>query len=105
MATTGTSNVGWVKGLGADRVIDDRTERFETLVSGVHIFLDTQEGKEADKALSVIRPGGKLIGISGPIDAPFAEDDDLGLPIKVVGFLMSFDLRRKAKVTGPHRTT
>lgn len=100
VTTTGTSNVGWVKDLGADRVIDYRTEKFETLVSGVDVFLDTQEGKEADKALSVIKPGGKLIGISGPLDARFAEDNDLGPLMKVVGFLMSFNLRRKAKRKG-----
>ena len=100
VTTTGTSNVGWVKDLGADRVIDYRTEKFENLVSGVDVFLDTQEGKEADKALSVIKPGGKLIGISGPLDARFADDNDLGLLMKVVGFLMSFNLRRKAKRKG-----
>ena len=37
---------------------------------------------------------------SGPLDARFADDNDLGLLMKVVGFLMSFNLRRKAKRKG-----
>lgn len=100
VTTTGTSNVGWVKELGADRVIDYKTEKFEDLVSGVDVFLDSQEGKDSDKTLSVIKPGGKLIGIAGPLDARFADENKLGIVMKAVAALMSFGLRRRARRKG-----
>lgn len=100
VTTTGTANVDWVKTLGADQVIDYKTQRFEELVSGVDVFLDSQAGKDSDKALSVIKPGGKLIGIAGPLDARFADENGLGVLMNIIGHLMSFNLRRKAKRTG-----
>lgn len=38
--TTSTTNVDWVQDLGADRVIDYRTEDFATVVSGYDLVLD-----------------------------------------------------------------
>src|SRR4051794_21341536 len=40
--TTGTSNVDWVRALGADLVIDYRTQAFETLVRDYDLVLDSQ---------------------------------------------------------------
>src|SRR2546425_688282 len=39
--TTGTSNVDWVRGLGADIVIDYRTQDFEKVVQGYDVVLDS----------------------------------------------------------------
>ena len=42
--TTGTSNVEWVRDLGADIVIDYRTQDFETVVHDYDVVLDSQGG-------------------------------------------------------------
>src|SRR4051794_36695657 len=43
--TTGTSNVEWVRDLGADTVIDYRTHDFETVVEDYDVVLDSQSGE------------------------------------------------------------
>src|SRR5689334_22847284 len=40
--TTGTGNVDWVRDLGADVVVDYRTEDFETVVRDYDVVLDSQ---------------------------------------------------------------
>jgi NADPH:quinone reductase-like Zn-dependent oxidoreductase len=59
--------------------------------------LHSQDSATLDKSLRVLKPGGKLISISGPPDPAFAKD--LGLPWYVKGIirLLSFGARRKAK--------
>src|SRR5213079_1580544 len=42
--TTGTSNVEWVRDLGADIVIDYRTQDFEKVVHDYDVVLDSQSG-------------------------------------------------------------
>jgi len=39
--TTSTNNVKWVKELGADRVIDNKTEDYKTIVKDVAVVFDT----------------------------------------------------------------
>ena len=45
--TTGTSNVEWVRDLGADIVIDYRTQDFETVVHDYDVVLDSQGKRHA----------------------------------------------------------
>lgn len=100
VTTTGTSNVNWVKDLGADQVIDYKRQDVEKMVSKVDVFLDSQGGKEVDKTLSVMKRGGQIIGIQGPLDLRFAVENDLGFLMRQVARLMSFNIRRKAKAKG-----
>lgn len=97
VTTTGTSNVGWVKDLGADTVIDYKREKFEDVASNVDVFLDSQGAKEIDKTLSVIKPGGQLIGIAGPPDPRFAKENGLGFVLRQVMRIISSSVRGKAK--------
>jgi alcohol dehydrogenase len=62
--------------------------------------LHSQDGKALEKSLRVLRPGGRLISISGPPDPAFA--DDIGAPwfVKQVVGLMSSATRRRAKSLG-----
>lgn len=95
--TVGTANVDWVKNLGADIVLDYRKDDFERILSDVDVVLDTQGGKTLAKSVNVLKPGGKLIGIAGPPDPRFAEENGLGVVLKQVMRLLSFGIRRKAK--------
>src|SRR5437870_10037857 len=54
--TTGTSNVEWVGDLGADIVIDYRTQDFETVVHDYDVVLDTQGGDTLAKSLRILKP-------------------------------------------------
>lgn len=95
--TTGTSNVAWVKSLGADVVIDYRQDDFEKVLSGYDVVLNSQDGKTLEKSLRVLKPGGKLISISGPPDPAFAEEIKAPWFVRLVMRALSFGARRKAK--------
>jgi NADPH:quinone reductase-like Zn-dependent oxidoreductase len=98
--TTGTSNVDWVRDLGADVVIDYRTQDFETVVRDYDVVLDSQGGDTLAKSLRILKPGGIAIGIAGPPDPEFARQLGRGLPLRVVMGLLSWKTRRAARRNG-----
>lgn len=98
--TTGTSNVEWVRDLGADVVIDYRTQDFETVVDDYDVVLDSQGGDTLAKSLRVLKPGGIAIGIAGPPDPDFARRQGLRFPLRLVMALLSFKTRRAARRKG-----
>lgn len=95
--TTGTGNVGWVKSLGADVVIDYKKDDFEKVLSGYDVVLNSQDGATLQKSLNVLQPAGQLISISGPPDPAFADDIQAPWLVKQVLRALSFGTRRKAK--------
>jgi NADPH:quinone reductase-like Zn-dependent oxidoreductase len=95
--TTSTANVEWVKALGADLVIDYKKEDFETILNDYDVVLNSQDTRTLNKSLRVLKPGGKLISISGPPDLVYAQETGLAWPLKMVMGLLSFGVRRKAK--------
>lgn len=98
--TTSASNAALVKSLGADLVVDYKTEDFEARLSGYDLVLHSQDAEALQKSLRVLRPGGRLVSISGPPDPAFA--DQIGAPwyAKLFMRLASFGTRRKAKALG-----
>jgi NADPH:quinone reductase-like Zn-dependent oxidoreductase len=98
--TTGTSNVEWVRDLGADIVIDYRTQDFETVVHDYDVVLDSQGGDTLAKSLRILKPGGTAIGIAGPPDPDFARQQGLRFPLRVVLALLSWKTRRAARRQG-----
>lgn len=95
--TTSAANTALVKSLGADVVIDYKKDDFEKILHGYDLVLNSQDGKTLEKSLHVLKPGGKLISISGPPDPGFAEE--IGAPwfVKLVMRLLSSGVRKKAK--------
>ena len=98
--TTGTANVDWVRDLGADIVIDYRTQDFETVVHDYDVVLDSQGADTLAKSLRVLKPGGIAIGIAGPPDPEFASRLGLRLPLRLVMALLSLKTRRAARRRG-----
>lgn len=98
--TTSAKNVELVRSLGADVVIDYNKQDFETVLSGYDLVLNSQDPKTLEKSLSVLKPGGQLISISGPPDPAFAEEFGLNPFLKVVMRLLSRRVRKKAKTLG-----
>ncbi|MBQ0768904.1 MAG: NADP-dependent oxidoreductase [Bizionia sp.] len=70
--TTSTANVAWVKALGADRVIDYKTEDYKTIIKDADMVLDTLGSHYTEDAFKVIKKGGKVITLVGPVDAETA---------------------------------
>src|SRR5438874_3192127 len=95
--TTSTANLDWVKRLGADIVIDYRKDDFETILHDYDAVLDTLGGEALEKSLRVLKPGGKLISISGPPDPDFATDIGSTWILRLVMGLLSYRIRKKAK--------
>lgn len=64
------------------------------------VVLNSQDAATLEKSLRVLKPGGKLISVSGPPDPDFATE--LGLPwfVKLVMTLLSAGARRKARKLG-----
>jgi NADPH:quinone reductase-like Zn-dependent oxidoreductase len=55
-------------------------------------------GKETlEKSLRVLKPGGKLISISGPPDPDFAKEIGSNWIVRLVVHLLSYRIRKKAK--------
>lgn len=98
--TTSTANVDLVRSLGADVVIDYKTQNFEKVLTGYDVVLNSLDGDTLMKSLSVLKPGGKLISISGPPDADFARQQGLNWMLSQFMRLLSFGIRSKAKARG-----
>ena len=98
--TTSTANVALVKSLGADVVIDYKTQDFEAVLHDYDVVLNSQDGKTLEKSLRVLKRGGKLISISGPPDPEFGRE--IGAPgfVRLVMRLLSAGIRRKAASRG-----
>jgi NADPH:quinone reductase-like Zn-dependent oxidoreductase len=102
--TTSTANIGWVKALGADVVIDYKQQDFATVLRGYDVVLNSLGTNELNKSLQVLKPGGHLISISGPPTPTFAVARGLAWPLQQVLRLLSFGIRKKAKKNGGEYT-
>lgn len=102
--TTSATNADLVRKLGADIVIDYRSQRFEDEISGYDLVLNSQDGDTLRRSLKVLKPGGRLISISGPPDPAFARAQGLNFVLKLLLRLTSAGIRRKAKRLGLHYT-
>jgi len=95
--TTSAGNAALVKSLGADVVINYKTDAFETLLHDYDLVLNSQDSKTLKKSLGVLKPGGHLISISGPPDPQFAEDSKAPWLVMQVMRALSFSVRRQAR--------
>ncbi|MGJ3438467.1 NADP-dependent oxidoreductase [Pseudomonas sp. Je.1.5.c] len=98
--TTSTVNVPWVKALGADVVIDYKTQQFKSQLSDYDVVLSGLGGDVLEKSLQVLKPGGQLISISGPPTPEFAEQLRLSWLFKQVVRLISRGIRKKSEQKG-----
>ncbi|MFL6697289.1 MAG: NADP-dependent oxidoreductase [Vitreoscilla sp.] len=98
--TTSAANAELVKRLGADVVIDYRTQDFEALLHDYDVVLNSQDGKTLEKSLRVLKSGGRLISISGPPDPEFGQQSGAPRFVRLVMRLLSSGIRRRAKGRG-----
>lgn len=98
--TCSAGSADLVRSLGADVVIDYKSEDFEKVLSGYDLVLHSQDGKTLEKSLRVLKPGGLLISISGPPDPAFAKAQRLNLFLRLVLTLLSRKTRKAAERLG-----
>lgn len=94
--TTSTANVELVKGLGADAVVDYTKQAFEDVLRDYDVVLGTLRGDMLEKAVGILRPGGRIVSLVGPLDAAFARARRLNVVLAFVFGLMSWKIRRRA---------
>ena len=98
--TTSTANIDLVKSLGADIIIDYKKEDFETILKDYDVVLNSQDSKTLEKSLRILKPGGKVISISGPPDPDFGQQINANWFLKIILKFLSAGIRKKAKRLG-----
>jgi NADPH:quinone reductase-like Zn-dependent oxidoreductase len=98
--TAGAANADFVRELGADHVIDYRSQDFEQLLHDYDLVLDSLGGKNLEKSLRVLRRGGKAIGIAGPPDPAFARELGANPVLRLAITGLSSGIRRRARRLG-----
>ena len=75
IAVASTNNLEYLRELGADEVIDYKTQQYEHLVHGIDVVLEAspiRENKERVKFVSVLKEGGILVSVN--TDLPFNDE-------------------------------
>ncbi len=91
IATAGSSDVDYVRSLGAQLVIDYRAERFDEVVTGVDVVLDTVGGETRERSFRVLKPGGMLVSVVTP---PFPKEMAPKNDVKAVFFYVEVTTNR-----------
>lgn len=95
--TTSSKNIELVRSLGADDVIDYKTQAFERLLSGYDLVLGTTRGDELEKAVGIVKAGGKIVSLVGPLDRAFAKARNMNMLLVLLFGWMSRKIRGLAK--------
>ena len=77
ITTTSAANRDYVRGLGADEVIDYNAQDFTKVVSGCDAVFDTVGGDVAEKSFAVLKPGGRAAFIASGMEAPKPDRADV----------------------------
>lgn len=73
ITTVGTDSLNTAKELGADEVIDYRTQKFEEIVKDVDaVFNATGQAESSNKSFQVIKKGGILVSMNSDFDEELA---------------------------------
>lgn len=69
-ATAGPADLDYVRGLGAEMVVNYKTTKFEDAVPPVDAVLDTVGGEMQHRSFRVLKPGGILVSSASPPPQP-----------------------------------
>jgi NADPH:quinone reductase-like Zn-dependent oxidoreductase len=77
ITTTSTGNLGFVRDLGADEVIDYKTTDFTKVVKNCDAVFDTVGGDVAMHSFAVLKPSGRAAFIASGAQAPKPDRSDV----------------------------
>jgi alcohol dehydrogenase len=102
MTSTSTGNIDFVRSLGADEVIDYKTQKFEDVLKNIDIVFDTLGGEALYQSFQILRPGGWVVSISGDPDQRLAKEMNLNFLKSLVLRGVGLKANRLAKKAGVH---
>lgn len=97
--TTSEKNRVLVKSLGADEVIDYRSENFAEKLKDYDFVFDTMGGDILKDAFKIVKPGGKVVTLSGTPNYAFAKNYNLPLWKQIALGIASYPITKLAKKT------
>tara|TARA_R110002110_G_scaffold415612_1_gene651507 strand:+ start:63868 stop:64794 length:927 start_codon:yes stop_codon:yes gene_type:complete len=77
ITTCSARNIDYVRGLGADEVIDYNAQDFTEILTDCDAVFETVGGDVTQKSFAVLKPGGRLAGIASGVKAPPSPRDDV----------------------------
>jgi NADPH:quinone reductase-like Zn-dependent oxidoreductase len=77
ITTASAANHAYLRGLGADQIIDYNRQDFTKVASGCDAVFDTVGGEVAKRAFAVLRPGGRAAFIASGNAAPVSPRADV----------------------------
>ena len=77
ITTASAANHDYLRKLGADQIIDYRTQDFTKIVSGCDAVFDTVGGDVVNRSFAVLRPGGRAAFIGSGQTAPVPPRKDV----------------------------
>lgn len=80
IATASARNHDYLRGLGADEVVDYRSQRFEDAVAPVDLVVDTVGGDTLMRSPAVLRDGGRLVTLVGRLPEALCADGRISCP-------------------------
>ena len=95
IATAGPADFAYVRGLGAEKIVDYKKVRFEDSVSAVDVVLDTVGGDTQLRSLQVLKPGGILVSSVSPVPEETQERFD----VRTAYFYADVTTERLNKIT------
>jgi NADPH:quinone reductase-like Zn-dependent oxidoreductase len=96
IATAATDDISFVRNLGANTVIDYRTQRFEEEVRDADAVIDLVGGETQKRSFQVLRRGGKLISAVSPPDQHLAQSHG----VEAAFFLVNVTSQYLAEIAG-----
>jgi alcohol dehydrogenase len=93
--TCSTRNGALVKSLGADVVIDYKTQHFDALLADYDVVFDTIGGDTQHRSFSVLKRGGTLVTVAGIPTAEFGREWGVN---PIVRMVMAFKNRTSTKL-------
>ncbi|WP_371526420.1 NADP-dependent oxidoreductase [Streptomyces sp. NBC_01283] len=105
IGTARTANHDFVRGLGADEVIDYTRADFTTAARDVDVVIDTIGGDYGPRSLKTLRPGGIVVSLASPAEAHLA-DRARALGLRSIFMITEADqagLKEIASLAASHR--
>jgi NADPH:quinone reductase-like Zn-dependent oxidoreductase len=94
-ATSSAKDMDYVKSLGADKVIDFQSEKFEDILKDYDAVLDLVSGETTNKSLTVLKKGGIIVSLLAPADPALAEK----LHVTAIGQMTNTNTKKLHRLT------
>ena len=95
IATASANDINYVRGLGANTVLDYHGGRFEDSAHAVDIVIDTVGGTTQERSFRVLKPGGILVSVVSPV----SEETAKKYRVKAVFFYVEVTTDRLKHIT------